>query len=64
MAWVTVTDAVGIEYTFNTDNIVWLRDVKNSHEILFVDGSKINLKPEEAVWLKSAFSSKTKESPS
>jgi hypothetical protein len=57
MAYVTVTDAVGVEYTLNTDNIVWLRNVKNIQEVLFVDGSKINLKPEDAPKLKSVLSS-------
>jgi hypothetical protein len=52
MAFITVIDAVGVEQTVNTDNIISLRDFKKSQEILCVDGTKINLKPEDAVKLK------------
>jgi hypothetical protein len=52
MAFITVIDAVGVEQTINTDNIVALKDFKKSQEILCVDGIKISLKPEDVVKLK------------
>ncbi len=52
MPFLNVVDAVGVEYTINTENLVLLRDGKNVHELVFMDGSKINLKPEEAVRVK------------
>lgn len=52
MAFLNVTDAVGVEYAVNTANLVLLRDAKNVHELVFTDGSKINLKPEEAARVK------------
>jgi hypothetical protein len=53
MAYLSVVDAVGVEYTINTDKLVLLRDGKNVHELVFVDGLKINLKPEDAAKLKA-----------
>jgi hypothetical protein len=53
MAYLSVVDAVGVEYTINTDKLVLLRDGKNVHELVFVDGIKINLKPEDAAKLKT-----------
>ncbi len=52
MAFLAVVDAVGVEYTINTENLVLLRDAKSVHELVFMDGSKINLKPEEAARVK------------
>jgi len=52
MAFLNVVDAVGVEYTINTENLVLLRDAKSVHELVFMDGSKINLKPEEAARVK------------
>ncbi len=52
MAFLNVTDAVGVDYTVNTANLVLLRGAKNVHELVFTDGSKINLKPEEAARVK------------
>jgi hypothetical protein len=52
MPFLNVVDAVGVEYTINTANLVLLRDAKSVHELVFMDGSKINLKPEEAVRVK------------
>lgn len=52
MAFLSVVDAVGVEYTINTENLVLLRDAKNVHELVFMDGSKINLKLEDAAKLK------------
>lgn len=52
MPFLNVTDAVGVEYTINTGALVLLRDAKNVHELVFSDGSKINLKPEEAARVK------------
>ena len=49
MAFLNLVDAVGVAYTINTENLVLLRNAKSVHELVFVDGSKINLKPEEAV---------------
>jgi|GEM_PF-5925009 hypothetical protein len=52
MAFMTVMDAVGVEYTFNTKNLILLREGKSVHELVFLDGLKINLKPEDAAKLK------------
>jgi hypothetical protein len=52
MAFITVIDAVGVEQTVNIDNIVALKDFKKAQEILCVDGTKINLKAEDAIKVK------------
>ncbi len=52
MSFLSVTDAVGVEYTLNTANIILLRDAKNVHELVLLDGNKVNLKPEEAARVK------------
>jgi hypothetical protein len=59
MAFMTVVDAVGVEYTFNTENLILLRDGKSVHELVFKDGLKINLKPEDAAKLKGILISPT-----
>lgn len=53
MAFLNVVDAVGVEYTVNTEKLVLLREGKNVHELVFVDGLKINLKPEDAAKIKT-----------
>ncbi len=48
MAFLNVTDAVGVVYTINSDQVILLREAKNVNEVVLLDGNKINLKPEEA----------------
>ncbi len=56
MAFINVTDAVGVAYTLNTDQVILLREMKNVNEVVLLDGNKVNLKPEEAARVRELLS--------